>query len=231
MKEKYKDILKKVTVLIVDDDKKLREIFKKTIHLYVNNVYEASNGNDALNIYNDKKPNIVITDIKMPLMDGLMLTSILRQLNKKLPILIISAYSEPETLVNLIPLKLTNYLIKPIDFDQLKLSLVKCAIEIEENGEIEAKLTNDSSYSYSKKRIIHHEEDIHLTPNEILLIELLLEHENKLVPINLIEYNVYKNAYVSITAINTLISKLRKKIGKNIIKSIPSHGYIMVKEI
>lgn len=74
---------------------------------------------EALDVYNYYKPNIVITDIKMPLLDGLTFATVLRQIDEKIPIVVISGYSEPDTLIKLISLKLENYLIKPVDFEQL----------------------------------------------------------------------------------------------------------------
>lgn len=228
MEEKYIKSLSKISVLLVDDDINLRSVFKKTMDNYVDAVYEAGNGNEALDIYKQKSPNIVITDIKMPLMDGLLFITVLRQLDKKIPIVAISGYSEPETLIGLIPHNLVSYLVKPINFEQLKSILVKSVIEIEDNGMLDVKLTKDSVYSYSNKSIKKNDEIISLTPNEIYLIELLIENENKLITISQIEHIVYKGISVTSGALNTLVSKLRKKIGENIIKAIPSHGYIMV---
>lgn len=230
MEKKYKDILQKSTILIVDDDQELRAIFKKTITSYCKKIYEASNGNEALDIYTEYKPNIVITDIKMPLLDGLMFATVLRKLDKKIPIVIISAYSEPETLVKLISLKLENYLIKPVSFEQLTKTLEQCAKELIEKGIFEVQLTNSCKYIYANKSILKNDEIILLTPSEILLMELLIEKDNKLVTKSQIEDTIYNNKFASDNAINTLVSKLRKKIGKNIISAIQSQGYMMIRE-
>lgn len=230
MEKQYRDILKNATLLLVDDDSEIRGIFKKTISSYVCNVYEASNGNEALNIYSSKLPDIIITDIKMPLMDGLLLVNALRDIDRKVPIVAISAYSEVDTLVKLASLKLVDYLIKPINFEQLISTLTKCAIELEESGRVEAKLAENIIYSFSKKSIISNNKTISLTPNEITLIELLIANENKLVTKSQIEDIVYDNQSVSDNAINILVSKVRKKIGKNIISAISSYGYLLVVE-
>lgn len=230
MNKHLKELLKKTTLLIVDDDSKLRSIFKKTLNSYVKEIYEASNGNDALEIYHKYKPNIVFTDIKMPLMDGVMFITILRQLDIKIPIVAISGYSDSNDLINLASANLTDYLVKPVDFESLKTILSKCASQVEQRGVLSSKLTNDTMYVFSRKVLQIEEKDIILTPNEISLIELFIEHENKLVTINQIEDTVYNAEHVSVNAINTLVSKLRKKIGENIIRAIPSFGYIMVRK-
>lgn len=231
MDKNIKDILKKTTLLIVDDDENLRSIFKKTLNTYVDKIYEASDGNSALDFYNKYKPSIIFTDIKMPLMDGVMFITILRQLDKDIPIVAISAYSDPSDLLSLVSSNLTSYLVKPVDFNNLKNTLSKCAQQIEQKGLIEVRLTKEASYIHSRKTVFKNSEDIILTPNEINLIELFIDNENKLVTIEQIESVVYNGESVSINAVNTLVSKLRKKIGENIIRAIPSFGYIMVKKL
>lgn len=81
-------------------------------------------------------------------------------------------------------------------------------------GIFEVQLTANTRYNYTNKLITSNTETITLTPNEISLIELLIENNNKLVRKLQIEDIVYKNNFVSDSAINTLVSKLRKKIGK-----------------
>ncbi len=230
MENKYKDILLKSSILIVDDDDELRSIFKKTLTSFVDKVYEASNGSVALDIYYKQKPTIVITDIKMPLMDGLMFITMLRQIDKKIPIVVVSAYSDSSDLIKLTSLRLIDYLVKPIDFTNLQSAIVKCATEIEEEGLIETNLTKNCSYLHSSKSLKLDEKVISLSPNEISLLELLIENNNMLVTKPQIEDIVYKNEYVSDGALNTLVSKLRKKMGVNIINSIHSHGYILIRQ-
>ena len=146
MENKYKEILKKSTILLVEDEVKLRTKFKSILSIYADNIYEASNGEDALEIFNAKKPNIVITDIKMPVMDGLMLTTLLRKLDDKVPIVIISAHSDKSLLLDFISLNLVEYLIKPVDFEQLNSILLKCAKIIYKNGLIEYRITASCCY-------------------------------------------------------------------------------------
>ena len=68
--------------------------------MYVDNIYEASNGQDALDIFNKKKPQIIISDVKMPIMDGLMLTTMIRNINNNVPIVIVSGYSDRDMLLD-----------------------------------------------------------------------------------------------------------------------------------
>ena len=228
MKKEYEDILKKTTILLVEDNLELRVKFKNILKTYVEKVYEASNGEEAIELFNKVNPNIVITDFKMPIMDGLELTTFIRRISKYIPIVVVSAYAEKEALVKFTSLNLVQYLIKPIDFEQLNNALDKCAKELIDNGFIEMKLDDDIFYSFSQKSIIKNNQTISLSPNEIKFIELLLNNKRKLVTIDMIEYEVYDNEVVTDSALNNLVSKLRKKIGIDIIKNIAKTGYILI---
>ena len=107
--------------------------------------------------------------------------------------------------------------------------LSQCTIVLENNGKIKTKLVEETFYSFSKKIIIKEDNAIFLSPQEILLIELFLNNPNRLITFEEIDIEVYKNNSPTVNALNTLVSKLRKKIGQNIIKAIPSHGYQLVK--
>lgn len=228
MEKKHEELLKKTTVLLVEDDHKLRSKFKMILSTYVENVYEASNGQEAIEMFTQKKPNFVITDFKLPLIDGLELTTFIRRLDRKIPIIVVSAYTEKDALVKFASMNLVEYLIKPIDFDHLNYLLEKCAKELIENGTIEVKLGKYSTYSFSQKHLIKDDKLISLTPNEIKFLELLIEHKKKLVTLEMIEYTIYENEVLTDSALNNLVSKLRKKIGADIIKNIPKTGYILI---
>ncbi len=228
METKYKDILKKASLLLVDDEESLRNKFKSVLSMYVDNIYEASNGQDALDIFNKKKPQIIISDVKMPIMDGLMLTTMIRNINNNVPIVIVSGYSDRDMLLDFISLNLVEYMVKPIDFQQLNEILYKCAKAIEKNGLIEYRLNENTVYSFSKKSLIKEDEVITLTPKEVNLLELLIENKNKLVSKEQIEDIVYDMEEMSVSALNNLTSKLRKKVGaNNTILTISSFGFML----
>ena len=229
MEKKYKDILKKSSILLVEDNVKLRKTFKEMLLIYVDFIYEASNGDDALEIFSRERPNIIITDVDMPLMNGLLLTNLIRKMNKEVPIVVVSAYNDTNLLLDFISQNLVNYLVKPVDFEQISSVLQSCAKIILEKGLIDVTLTENAIYSYSKKSLIVNDELIPLAPKEILFLELLLKNMNVLVSKETIEADVYNHEFMSASAINSLVSKLRKKIGANIITNVSTFGYMIVK--
>jgi len=229
MEKKYENLLKKATVLLVEDDEELRKKFKIILSTYVYKILEASNGQEAIDIFLKEKPNFIITDFKLPIIDGLELTNFIRKIDRHIPIIVVSAYTEKDSLLEFTSMNLIKYLTKPIDFQQLNSLLEKCAKEIIENGLIEVYLDENCIYSFSQKLIIKDNNYISLAPNEIKLLELLIENRNKLVTIEMIEYEIYHNEFFSDSALNNLILKLRKKIGTNIIKNVPKMGYLLTK--
>lgn len=229
MKEKMKEILKQSTVLLVEDDLKTRAQIEEALYIYVDKVYLASNGEEALKIYYEKSPHIVITDVKMPIMDGLSLTSVIRNSNPDIPIVIVSGYSDRTLLLDFISKKLISYMVKPINFDDFTKVLDECAKALQESGAIEVWLTDGFLYSYSKKSIMRGDEIISLAPKEILFLELLIKNRNKLVTKEIIEYIVWNSEVMTGAALNNLVAKIRRKTFSGIITNVSTLGFMMTK--
>ncbi len=229
MDKNHKDILKLASALIVEDNINFRQKFKSTLEIYFDTVHEASNGDEGIDIYQAKKPSVIFTDIKMPKMSGLTFTSFVRKFDKKVPIVALSAYSEKQTLMELISMNLIDFLEKPVEHETLKNILSKVALSLEENGFIEYCLTKNLKYSFSYKVLYKNDQEIALTPKEILFLELMIQNKQQIVTKEMIEDRIYDGQNVSDSALSNLLFKLRKKIDENIFKTIPSVGFSLVK--
>jgi len=106
-------------ILFVEDDNSTREIIKEFIAPEVKELFLAKDGLDGWATYLKKCPDIVITDINMPKMNGLEMARKIRHLNPSVPILILSAYNEKEMLFEAIDMKVEGYIVKPIDLFNL----------------------------------------------------------------------------------------------------------------
>ncbi|MBP1988796.1 response regulator transcription factor [Paenibacillus eucommiae] len=104
-------------ILVVDDEKIEREGIKFLIkkHGLPLNVEEAENGKKALSILQSRKVDILLTDIKMPFMDGLQLAASVRESNRSIKIIILSAYGEFDYAKRAIPLHIAHYILKPVE--------------------------------------------------------------------------------------------------------------------
>lgn len=110
------------SVLIVDDEKMPREILHRYIPWQdygVTDIYEAQDGESALALALEKKPDIIISDIKMPRMNGLSLAQEVRRTMPDCQFVFLSGYSDKEYLKGAIRLKAASYVEKPIDLDEI----------------------------------------------------------------------------------------------------------------
>ncbi|MFW6307716.1 MAG: response regulator transcription factor, partial [Campylobacterales bacterium] len=108
----YLNRFKHLSLLFVEDDSIILEESVKTLEIFFDKVYSASNGKEALEIYRVQKPNIILSDIFMPNIGGLELVQTIREDDYKTPIIFLSAYSNRDILLKSINLSLDAYLIK-----------------------------------------------------------------------------------------------------------------------
>lgn len=114
-----KDKAKDISILYVEDEPKLREEMLAFLSKIFIHVEAAANGAEGLEKYAKNRHNIVLTDIQMPNMNGLELIREIQKIDKAQEIIIISAYTEPDYLIESIKLGVTGYIIKPIEFEQI----------------------------------------------------------------------------------------------------------------
>jgi PAS domain S-box-containing protein len=106
-------------VLYAEDDTETREELQSILELYVAELYIAKNGREGLDLYKKYFPDIVITDIQMPEMNGLSMAADIRVLNSQQPIIILSAYNDVEYLFRALELGIQHYITKPISIERL----------------------------------------------------------------------------------------------------------------
>lgn len=109
--------LKSVTVLYVEDSKFLAKATNRVIEGYFNKIYIASNGQEALDLLQEHKNeiDIIITDLIMPVLDGIEMLEIVRKNGSSIPAIITTGYDDALTLDKLIDLSIDGFLSKPID--------------------------------------------------------------------------------------------------------------------
>jgi len=112
-------ILKSLRLLYVEDDdvqrKELASFLKRRVH----KLYVATQGEEGLEKFRQFEPDAILCDLRMPRMDGLEMAEKIRQLNRTIPIIILTALSDKETILSSVNLNIANYLIKPVDLKKL----------------------------------------------------------------------------------------------------------------
>lgn len=119
-----------ISVLFVDDEKILCTIYEKLIGALVQTIYIAGNGHEGLDLFKKHEPDLVITDIKMPLMSGLDMTMKIKLLKPDARIIILSAYSEANYLMRAIDIGVKVFLLKPAKNEKLFTAIREQAYEI-----------------------------------------------------------------------------------------------------
>lgn len=223
--DKYEFILKNSSLLLAEDEKNLRDSFTKVLLLYVNKVYAADDGEEALTLYNKHHPDIVITDVKMPKLNGLELIKSIRKDNHDIPIIVTSAYTDKDFLLESIKLSLIDYLVKPIKESDLIRLLENSASLLLEKSKTIIKINTTNFYDYTNKTFIQDNIPISLTQKEVEFIEILLAHKGNLVTRQILENKLYIYEEAPPSALKNLVFKLRKKINNDVIKTIGNLGY------
>lgn len=227
MTEKCEIKLKKSTILLAEDEENLRNSFKKVLLLYVDKVITASNGEEALELYMKCNPDILITDLKMPKLNGLDLIKTIRKENKEIPIIVTSAYTDQSFLLESIKLSLVEYVVKPIREVNLSKLLEECANILLNNSKTIINFADNAFYDCDNKTFIYKDETILLTNKEVEFFEILLAHRGTLVTKHSIEDKLYIYEEAPPSALKNLVFKLRKKLKVDVIKTISKLGYMI----
>lgn len=121
-----------MNVLFADDESVVREIIVNKIdrkRLNIENIYQADNGIQALRLYEKYRPEIVITDIKMPKMDGLELSKKIRLVSAEMRIIILSGYDEFEFAQQALRNNINEYILKPAKIEKIEEAIEKAGTE------------------------------------------------------------------------------------------------------
>ncbi|EAI6404577.1 response regulator transcription factor [Campylobacter jejuni] len=218
---------KELIILVVEDEIKTRESLINVLSERFSKVIGAQNGDEGLKKFKKFKkfkPDLVITDIAMPIMDGLDMAREIKEISDDVPIVVLSAYSEKERLLRSIDIGIDKYLIKPVDIEEL-FKVLDCLVGEKIEANMLVKISEEYQFNKTKRTLIHNGKEIVLTKKELAFISLLLKQPGVLVLHEDIKKNVWIGEHVSDTAVRTFIKRVRDKVGEDFIKNVPSLGY------
>ena len=217
-------ILKNLTVLLVEDDSDSKKIMHDVLSDHFEKVFTAQNGDEGLKKFKKYNPNMVITDVFMPISDGLDMTRYIKEISKDTPVIVLSAHSEKETLLKAIDVGVDKYLIKPIMADDLLKTIENVAKSKIETANI-IQVANGYSFNKIKRVLIRDGVEISLTKKELAFISLLIKRLGTLVLHDEIKSVVWVGESVTEAAIRTFVKRVRDKVGNSFIKNVPGLGY------
>ena len=231
---------KDLSLLLVEDYEPLREDMAEILEDFFHTVSVAVNGHEALKVYQDhyakenKYFDLVLTDIQMPIMDGVALCEAIRAISPTQEIIVLSAHTDTEYLLKLINLGIAQFITKPIDNENLMNTLFSvshtvnnCEIKVEHTSLVDL----GEGYVWDKNELTLKNSDryVELTRNELLLLQLMIKKSNQVCTTDDIMNNFYANNIdISDRNIRNMVFKLRKKLPEAAISSIYGLGYTLI---
>lgn len=239
--EKY---AKEISILFVEDDKGISKKMEILLYEIFSKIEVAFDGNEALEKYhnfyktNNEYPDLIITDIRMPNMDGIEFIKHVYKENTNQKIIVLSAHNESDYLIELVNLGIYRFILKPMDYNNFFEIIYKVSKEIYmekynsfNKKEIFIKLNYDLIWNKELKQLYLNDKLLKLTKKEFLLVELLIRIPEKIfVNEEIISY-IWKeefNKNPDISNLKNLISRLRNKIPALNIDNIYGFGYKIV---
>jgi DNA-binding response OmpR family regulator len=218
--------LKELHVLIVEDDDDGRDILVKYLKQHVKEVYSAGDGQKAVELISSKRPDIVVTDIMMPGIDGIELVAKLKKISPNTPFIFITASKEKETLLRVIESRPNSFLTKPINTKALLSAIKECGAEIAKAEEEKIVLKCGAIFDTKNCTVTNNGITSKLTSKEFNFLKLLTQARGSILSYELIEKELWLNEGDSMSqgALKNIIYRVRQKIGKKCISSMSSVG-------
>jgi DNA-binding response OmpR family regulator len=214
----------------VEDEPKIQANIIEYLESYFGTVYVASEGKEALALYEEHHPDALLLDINLPFLSGLEVAKHVRKKDQTVKIVMLTAHTEKEKLLAATELKLTKYLIKPIAPKLFKETMELLAQELRQNPSRFINLASNCTWNKEQEVLRIDDVPVVLTEKEHRLLKLLLEHKGFAVSNEDIMVSVWEDAFnkdISLDSIKNQISHLRKKLPNDCIDSVYGKGYLL----
>ncbi|MCK9491694.1 MAG: response regulator transcription factor [Sulfurimonas sp.] len=213
--------LKSLRVLFVEDEENIARLLKEAIGDSFYSFTIAKDGRDGLEMFEKISPDIVITDINMPNMNGLEMANEIKKINQNIPIIILSAFSDKEKFLGAIDTGVAKYFLKPYEPDEILSYISSIADEL---GSKTVELCEGFSYNKTTHALYKDFRYVSLSKNENKFLKLLVENENSIIDDETIKISVWDES-VSDERLRTFVRRLRAKTSKTLIINIKGVGY------
>jgi len=204
-------------ILVVDDEPQILRVLRMSLKAHRFDVRTASDGESALDLFRDWSPDLIITDLSMPLMNGLELCRKIRKISET-PIIVLSVKGEEKTKVEALDAGADDYITKPFGIDEL-LARVRATLRRVPNGKAktETKIeVGDFLVNLETHQILVKDKEIHLTPKEFELLAYLVKNHGKVITHRTLLGAIWGGNFTEQTEyLRVFLGNLRKKIEPN----------------
>jgi len=221
-------ILNNYSILYVEDEPEIQANITEYLESYFQKVYLASNGKEALKLYYELLPDVLLLDINIPHIDGVNVAKEVRQQDKEIKIIMLTGVTETHKLLEATELKLTKYLVKPISPRQFKETMKLLATELLENPVNFLKIAKGWIWDRDSQTLTVKGEARSFTEKELKLLKLFIEKKSQNISYEEIMVAVWEDSFereISIESVKNQVSHLRKKLPKDSIVNIYGQGY------
>lgn len=219
-------LYKNIKVLYAEDEAGIREHISLVLSLFFREVIIAHDGQEALELFEETKPDLLIFDICMPNMDGIEVLKHIRKVNHDIPIIILTAHTEQTYLFRAIELNITRYLLKPFSKDALLGAIKECIQKLHKGNE-EIILSVDYTFNALTKTLYYQKMPISLSLHELKLIQTMSKEPQKKFTFEELLEAIWGWDVVSKEALKSLVKILRKKLPSPLIKNVFGIGYTL----
>ena len=220
------------SILFVEDDEILRENYRDFLQKEFDKVYEANNGQIGYELYKQYKPNVLLLDINLPILNGLDLLEKIRKTDHSTKAIMITGNTNSDFLLKATELKLTKYLIKPVNRNNLKEAISLVNREIQQFQTISKNIINlkeNFIWDNTNKTLLKNEKMIALTQQEVQILNNLIKSIPNQISFESLCFNIWDEYHdKNINSLKTSIKKLRRKLPKGTIENIYGIGYKLV---
>ncbi len=204
-------------IMIVEDEAGVRELLRDTLKIAGFETIEADNGMSALTVLRSNKPDLIIIDINMPLMDGFELVERLRGTGDLVPVLMLTARGDQQDISRGLTIGADDYVVKPFGLEELILRVKAIIRRSKKSVDIARTLIcGPISLDEEIHKVSFNNEEINLSPTEFRLLQMLIEKKGRVLSKKLLLDEVWGITFESeSTVVDTYISYLRKKLHRD----------------
>jgi len=216
-------------ILVVDDEPQLTRVLRTGLKSRGYDVRAAADGLSGFETFSDWHPDLVITDLAMPNVDGLELCRRLRAVSQ-VPIIVLSAKGEEKTKVEALDLGADDFVTKPFGIDELlarvRASLRRATTQTKIEPEPAILDSGDFHIHLESRKVTVRGAEVHLTPKEFDLLVYFVKHAGKVLTHRTLLAAVWGGDYVEQDQyLRVFVGNLRKKLEKDYIVTEPWVGY------
>lgn len=218
-------------ILVIEDQVKLAANIKEYLESETYAVTAVHNGREGFERAMTQDFDLLILDINLPGMDGYVVCSMLRQNKKNMPILMLTARTKQQEIVHGLNIGADDYLAKPFDMEEL-LARVRALLRRQTEQKKPVLEAGAITLDTNTQKVFKNGKVIDLAPKEYGLLEFLLRNKGMAQDRPTILEHVWgsRDDLLFSQTVDVHIAYLRRKLGKNVIQTVPRKGYLIATE-